>query len=1185
MEFDEATGGFAEHSTSESSYAPDASSSGSDTEKEPPPRPPPADPLPRNDDDKGRRREARTFKLATVYQFPDSQPGGIGRGWSTVVRLNDPPAKGTVIGLDRENQAVDSQRKSRQGNDTCSPRMMGDYTVNTSLTDHKAGGTDLDLRKLSKYEARCAGPNIQIYPEAFIVDRIRETNFTASGRKLSWTLLADHCTFPREGVLTFSPDFASFEGVVTYGGNRKEWWTGTRCRYFGKRHPYGVFPQGLQGENVSIEPDAARLLPFPPVNGQFASLPDARPQAPVRAEPRTLTDITALFCHAAINKILHHRQQSLKVARALHDAWWALQIGTGTRAAPQYGPDDPQPLNLKDPGLAAILAERPEWIVLTPADQLEGTRGIHWNLSALAEDGTGTITEIVPGPTVPQFLNVAGIREHADRLLFKDRSAISQHASDLGSDDHCSTWRHPLPGHTGSTLHPLPADAVDTRDWVTSLADHHDGFYEYAGMMFQTFEEDVTESYWNEPSPWPQTVPFAFVPGNTVIKQKPPNPTTGAPGKKKIRRSANFRFPWTKKRQLLFLRTGIRPPLAYNDDTALPAKPSGGKFVGRSSGRPFAGPRQVHRKDRWNRDEGGYEADDDTVPSAQLGPCEVPLGRPDPPVVTSDGSPTWAGTSAWRDSERSSEGSTYNSSAGKAWRTARADTDATPRLDMLTRWDLGQIIVILWSMGLRIGIHAADMRHFFRQFATALERRGLSGAFIRTAKGKYGYSTAKSLDYGATDNPLKTSRAGDLITQFVDDEMSDAAARVDWDPAVVAAIELRTRLLGAFHARYAKAGVFVDDIFSLFLDDADGVMKTASRQVLVESITDELGYKAEITKLQDIGSIAEYIGLSLRVDTCWAPGLNLPDWKQTVYVAQLAQFQDDDHKYISLVETEQVAGRMVHASYVWPEILLLLGPIYLMQASAPVHWNNSMRRRSAAAKDAFRRCEAILRLNELRHFFPPVAKRLIGDPHLGVGFTDVSRPGSDGKMDTHGHFVGMWCPLPDGRVLYGWVELTKEELELPVSTLEFVGSLWGMQAFWPHLRTFTGVVEYRAVTDSLAACLKSVNSGSIESSMEMAHRQFDITARNLQVQASLDFWYREDNELSDLLSHGPVALRPFLDLLRYEGFDADRAVRVDLAPISRSIEHLLFQLVRDKAKGRHSLGGAAYTATKARARV
>ena len=76
---------------------------------------------------------------------------------------------------------------------------------------------------------------------------------------------------------------------------------------------------------------------------------------------------------------------------------------------------------------------------------------------------------------------------------------------------------------------------------------------------------------------------------------------------------------------------------------------------------------------------------------------------------------------------------------------------------------------------------------------------------------------------------------------------------------------------------------------------------------------------------------------------------------------------------------------------------------------------------------------------------------------------------------------------------------------------------------------------------------------------------------------------RSDNSLT--VCPFCVALQPFLDLLRYEGFDADRAVRVDLTPISRNIEHLLFQLVRDKAKGRHSLGGAAYTATTARARV
>jgi len=697
-------------------------------------------------------------------------------------------------------------------------------------------------------------------------------------------------------------------------------------------------------------------------------------------------------------------------------------------------------------------------------------------------------------------------------------------------------------------------------------------------MMFTTFEEDVTDSYWNVPTPWPPTCPFTYIPANTVIKQKPPNPTTGAPGKKKIRRSANFRHPWTKKRQMLFRKTGVRAPLAYNDDTPLPSKPSDRRFIGRSSGRPFVGRsrRPAAAPDGSDTEtdlSDGYEGGAEDVPEAQLGPCEVPLDAPDP-AYDMDIPDIWQRHPGL--DFKTAEGSTFNSSAGKAWRTSRAETDDTPRLDMLTRHDLGQIIVILWSMGLEICIHAADMRHFFRQFATAKERRGLSGAFIRTAEGLYGYSTAKSLDYGASDNPLKTGRAGDLITQFVDDAMSDAAAGVDWNLTVVEAIALRTKLLGAFHARYAKAGVFVDDIFSLFLNDGANVMSNASKRILKTAITQELGYQCEITKLQDTGAIAEYIGLKFRVDTRWEPGLNLPEWKQSVYVEQLGRLQDDDHKKISLVETEQVAGRMIHAAYVWPEILLLLGPIYLMQLSPPVKHHPTMRWRTKEARDAFYHCEKILAVNELRHFFPPVAKRPIGDPHLGVGFTDVSRPGSDGVQDAEGHFVGMWCPLPDGTILYGWVKLTAAELQLPVSTLEFIGSVWGLQAFWPHLKCFTGVVEYRAVTDSLAACLKSVNSGSIETTMEMAHRLFDSTARGLDVRASLDFWYREDNEPADLLSHGPCAEPQFLELLSYEGFDITKAVHVDLTPISRDISSLLAQLVQDNIRGDRSLGGAAY---------
>jgi len=469
------TGAYEERSSA-SATDPSGTSS-SDTDLEPPPRAPPA----------GRTKDG--VRQLTLYQFATEQPNGVGRGRSFVVRLNDPPAGGTVLGLDRVNQAVDTKRVSRQGNNTSNPRMMGDWTVKLHLTDRRpgVGDTRLDSRKPTVQEQRLAGPNVAVYAEALIVDRIRETDFTASGRELRWELAADRCTFPRKGVLTFTANFDFFDGVVEYYGGRKEWWFGTRSRHIGKRHPYGVF---AQIPNVSISPAEALRMPFPPVNGQFASVPDVRPpvhvQDPDPSKRRTLDGITALFCHTAVGKIRKHRDQSFATAVALRAAWIQLQIGTGTADSPQFGPDDPQPLNLKSPELADILAGRPEWIVLTSDDQLVGTRGRHWDLSALLEDGSGTITEIVPGTPVLQFLNVAGIQRHAKRLLFKDQSAISQHASTLGSDDHCMMWRHPLRTYTGSTQHPLPTDAVDLRDWVTSLADHHDGCATYLHSLYWT---------------------------------------------------------------------------------------------------------------------------------------------------------------------------------------------------------------------------------------------------------------------------------------------------------------------------------------------------------------------------------------------------------------------------------------------------------------------------------------------------------------------------------------------------------------------------------------------------------------------------------------------------------------------------------------------------------------------------
>ena len=74
---------------------------------------------------------------------------------------------------------------------------------------------------------------------------------------------------------------------------------------------------------------------------------------------------------------------------------------------------------------------------LTPEDQYPNTRSAHWDLSALNEEGEGVITEILPSTPVPQFLHVDKIAALQKRLHFIDEVAVSQHASQLGLEDHC----------------------------------------------------------------------------------------------------------------------------------------------------------------------------------------------------------------------------------------------------------------------------------------------------------------------------------------------------------------------------------------------------------------------------------------------------------------------------------------------------------------------------------------------------------------------------------------------------------------------------------------------------------------------------------------------------------------------------------------------------------------------------
>jgi hypothetical protein len=296
---------------------------------------------------------------------------------------------------------------------------------------------------------------------------------------------------------------------------------------------------------------------------------------------------------------------------------------------------------------------------------------VQWDLSQLNDEGEGVITEILPGTPVTPFLKVDKIAALQQRLHFIDEAAVSQHASRLGMDDHCHMWKHVL--HDGT---------ADRRDWMVSLSDHHQGFYAFIGTILDTFSDDVEATYWQAPSPWPPTCPFVFVPANSVIKRKPPAPGTVGLGALKVRRSANLRHPWDVVRAAFHAKFGRRAPLAYNADCQLPAKPTA---LGAPARRQTAAQKEM--------------AVDKMHPT--FGPCGIPPGVPDPPPKTRGG--RISGTdvvnerapSAVRALRRQKTTSSGAAQRLKASRLREAST-SPPRVDMLTRHDLGQIIVILW---------------------------------------------------------------------------------------------------------------------------------------------------------------------------------------------------------------------------------------------------------------------------------------------------------------------------------------------------------------------------------------------------------------------------------------------------------------------------------------------------------
>jgi hypothetical protein len=169
-------------------------------------------------------------------------------------------------------------------------------------------------------------------------------------------------------------------------------------------------------------------------------------------------------------------------------------------------------------------------------------------------------------------------------------------------------------------------------------------------------------------------------------------------------------------------------------------------------------------------------------------------------------------------------------------------------------------------------------------------------------------------------------------------------------------------------------------------------------------------------------------------------GVSLPVWKADAYVTHLHELQGEDHVNIDLEEVEQVAGRMVLPASVWPEILLTLGPVYaMMYTPDPKFAANGarlLRRRSVVALASFKICEEIIRRNSPRPFFPSVRHLPLGDAALGVGFSDVSRPGKEGPQPGDDHYVGFWCVLPNRHVLHGHDPVDFQITNLKINRVE-----------------------------------------------------------------------------------------------------------------------------------------------------
>ena len=69
---------------------------------------------------------------------------------------------------------------------------------------------------------------------------------------------------------------------------------------------------------------------------------------------------------------------------------------------------------------------------------------------------------------------------------------------------------------------------------------------------------------------------------------------------------------------------------------------------------------------------------------------------------------------------------------------------------------------------------------------------------------------------------------------------------IAWPESVQRRLRARETLLGLFHARVAKAAMFVDDILVAGIKDPAKILPNASKRILQTKLSEEMGYNTEV---------------------------------------------------------------------------------------------------------------------------------------------------------------------------------------------------------------------------------------------------------------------------------------------------------------------------------------------------